>query len=82
MIVPTKVLKKEENYEIALMVFPIFEEEKTIYEFHLVKFSHSETNTLKVKEYAPPLELEKISKEFGVKPEDLKELLEKLGYKA
>jgi cell fate (sporulation/competence/biofilm development) regulator YmcA (YheA/YmcA/DUF963 family) len=76
MIVPTKVLKKN-DYEIALMVFPIFQEE-TIYEFHLVKFSASKTETLKIKEYKEPLEIEKIAEEFEAKPEDIKELLEKL----
>lgn len=81
MIVPTKIVKKEDNYEIALMVFPIFEE-KTYYEFHLVKSSCSKTETLKIKEYKPPLKLEKIAKDFNVNPEDVKELLEKLGYKA
>ncbi len=80
MIVPTKILKRN-GYEIALMVFPIFEEEKTIYEFHLVKSSRLKTTTLKIKEYEPPLDLEKIAKEFDVKSEVIKELLEKLGYK-
>ncbi|MEM5794009.1 MAG: hypothetical protein QXS48_02880 [Candidatus Aenigmatarchaeota archaeon] len=82
MIVPTKILKKEDDYEIALMVFPVFEKEKTFYEFHLVKSSSSKTETLKVNEYKPPLKLEEIANDFNVKPEDVKELLEKLGYKA
>jgi hypothetical protein len=76
-IVPTKVLKKN-DYEIALMVFPIFQEEKTTYEFHLVKFSPFKTETLKIKEYKEPLGIEKIAEDFEVKPEDVKELLEKL----
>ncbi|MEM5834625.1 MAG: hypothetical protein QXQ69_02140 [Candidatus Aenigmatarchaeota archaeon] len=82
MIVPTKIVKKENDYEIAFMVFPIFLEDRTFYEFHLLKFSRSQTKTLKIKEYKPPLNAEEIAKEFGVKPEDVKELLEKLGYKA
>ncbi|MFH8086719.1 MAG: hypothetical protein QW609_02775 [Candidatus Aenigmatarchaeota archaeon] len=55
---------------------------KTLYEFHLVKSSSSKTETLKVNEYKPPLRLEEIANDFNVKPEDVKELLEKLGYKA
>ncbi|MCS7105818.1 MAG: hypothetical protein NZ942_00670 [Candidatus Aenigmarchaeota archaeon] len=81
MIVPTKIVKKENDCEIALMVFPIFEEEKTFYEFHLVKSSCYQTRTLKIKEYKPPLKIEEIAKEFDVKAEVIKELLEKLNYK-
>jgi hypothetical protein len=57
MVVPTKVLK-ENDYEIALMVFPIFEKE-ILYEFHLVEFYGSKSKTLKVKEYKSSVKPEK-----------------------
>jgi hypothetical protein len=77
MIVPTKILKRN-DYEIALMVFPIFEEKS--YEFHLVKFSGSKSEVLKIKKYKLPIDAEKIAEEFEVKPGDVKELLEKWEY--
>jgi hypothetical protein len=77
MIVPTKILKRN-DYEIALMAFQIFEEK--CYEFHLVKFSGSQSEVLKIKKYKSPIDVEKVAKEFEVKPEDVKELLEKWEY--
>jgi polyphosphate kinase 2 (PPK2 family) len=79
MIVPTKTWKKD-DYEIALMVFPLFEEGRTTYEFHLVKFFVDKNEAVKKERYQEPINIEKIAKDFGVKPEDVKELLEKLNY--
>jgi hypothetical protein len=80
MIAPTKTWKKD-DYEIALMVFPFFENNHITYEFHLVKFFDDKNEILKKKEYRDPINIEEIAKDFGVKPEDVKELLEELGYK-
>jgi hypothetical protein len=76
MIVPTKVLKKNE-YEISLMLFPIFGKQ-TLYEFHLVKLSDAGNEVLKRKIYKSLDNLQEIAGEFGVKPKDIKELVEKL----
>jgi DNA-binding MarR family transcriptional regulator len=78
MIVPMKTLEKN-DYEIALMVFPIFGRREIMYEFKLVKFYDLEADVLKTKEYKRPLNVEEIAREFGAKPEDVKELLERLG---
>jgi hypothetical protein len=72
---------KENNSEMALMVFSFFENNHITYEFHLVKFFDDKNEVLKKKEYRDPLNKEEIAKDFGVKPEDVKELLEELGYK-
>jgi hypothetical protein len=76
-IVPTKIVAKEKDVEIALMLFPIFNEE-TQYEFQLVEFYESKRRLKKSKVYKEPLDFEAIGKEFGVKPEGIKELVDKL----
>jgi hypothetical protein len=79
--VPTKILKKENEYQILLMVFPHFQVKKQTYQFHLVRYSGSEVQQIKIREYGEPLNYEEIANEFDVKIEDIKELLNKLGYK-
>jgi hypothetical protein len=79
MVVPTKIWKEDDN-EIALMVFP--SEDFNIYEFQLVKFSSNKTEVLKEEKYRVPLDIEKIANDFKVEPECVKELLKKLGYKS
>jgi len=77
MIVPTKTIVKDRDLELDLMVFPNYEENK--FEFHLVEiYRKKEPILIKAKTYSSPLKIEEIAKEFGVKVEDVKEIVDKL----
>jgi len=76
MIVPTKTIVKDRDLELDLMVFPNYEENK--FEFHLVEFYRKNPRLIKARTYSLPLKIEEIAREFGVKVEDVKEIVDKI----
>ena len=76
MIVPTKIIAKYKDSELSLMVFPDYERGE--FEFQLVEFSREKQRLIKARTYSSPLKIEEIAKEFGVKVEDIKEIVEKI----